>query len=70
MNRCTNILGVITILAAIFSVFYLDTVGWFDASFGIASGVGLIYTKNSKLINEIIKLRKHEKELAHHDTNG
>lgn len=57
MRKVTNLLGVIVILAAVVSVFILPDTGWIDASFGIASGVGLIYTKSSHLFNKIRRLR-------------
>ena len=57
MNYVTNILGTLLIIAAGVSVFYLDKIDWMDASFGIASGVGLIYTKNSHLLDKLKELR-------------
>lgn len=62
MNRVTNILGTLLILAAIYSVFELDKVSWWDASAGISMGIGLIYTKNSALSDKIFDLIKDRKK--------
>lgn len=55
MNKITNILGIIIIVAASYSVFTSDKIDWMDASFGIAAGAGLIYVKNNSLVDAIKK---------------
>lgn len=52
MNKITNVLGAIVILAAVYTVVIKD-VTWTEAQFGIYAGIGLVYTKNSKLVSEI-----------------
>lgn len=57
MNKITNFLGILVILASVASVFLKDYT-WIDVSFGIGSGAGLIYVKNNKLMKELKDLRK------------
>lgn len=58
MNKITNILGVLLIIAASYSVFALDKVTWFDAMWGIVSGISLIYTKNSSFSSNVLSAIK------------
>ncbi len=53
INKLTNIIGIVVIILAAFSVFYCDDIKWMDASFGIAAGAGLIYVKNNSLVSMI-----------------
>lgn len=62
MNRVTNLLGSLLIIAAAYSVFELEKVSWWDASAGISMGIGLIYTKNSSLSDKIFNLIKDKKK--------
>lgn len=48
MNKITNALGVLVIIAAVVSVFYLKYT-WTDTAFGIMAGCALIYTKSGKI---------------------
>lgn len=55
LNKLTNIIGILVILAASLSVFLVEKVNWMDASFGIAAGAGLIYVKNNTLVDKITR---------------
>lgn len=57
-NKITTFLGVITIVAALTSVFILDKVNWWDVLGGGVLGITLIYTKNSTAPDKIIELMK------------
>ncbi len=59
VNKLTTILGFITIIAADISVFILDKVSWWDAVGGGIFGVGLIYVKNSSLMDKTMNVLKY-----------
>lgn len=58
MNKITNVLGVLLIVSAPLSVFFLEKVLWSDAIWGVTVGIGLIYTKNTSFASKIIEVLK------------
>lgn len=61
MNKLTNLLGILIIIAAPVSIFLLDKVTWWDSLAGILAGCMLIYVKSAsftELFREYLKKGK------------
>lgn len=58
----TTVLGIVVTLAAVFSVFYVESVTWTDASLGICIGILLAFSPDTLIskIESFLKIKSNE----------